>query len=324
LGVGNYTEQDIREAARAFTGWHSDDDEFDFDEAAHDTGSKTVFGKSGNWNGDDIVRFCLEKDCCARYLVRKFYRFFISEAETPPDSLLEPLADQFRKSDYDIAGLVRTILGSRHFFSEHAYRRRIKNPVELAVGSLLAVASPEALAKGQISQEPLIAALEAMGQPLFNPPNVKGWPGGKNWLNTSTVLARHNFVQQVASANLPLGRRPPANRAEELEIQAEEDLIQAENAKRAANRENQQAQKPRPSPRPNLDLMAVVRREKPVGPRETVRLLLDMFLQGEIDAQSRTALEKFIAEGKAEGATRDWRIRDAGHTIMTMPEFQLA
>jgi uncharacterized protein (DUF1800 family) len=324
LGVGNYTEQDIREAARAFTGWHSDDDDFDFDEAVHDTGSKTVFGKTGNWNGDDIVRFCLEKDCCARLLVRKFYRFFISEAETPPDSFLEPLADQFRKSDHEIAGLLRAILSSRHFFSEHAYRRRIKSPVELAVGSLLAVASPKALAEGQVSQEPLIAALESMGQPLFNPPNVKGWPGGKNWLNTSTVLARHNFAQRVASADLPLGRRPPSNRAEEIELQAELDQIEVENAKRTANRESEKADKPRPSPSPALDLMAVVRQEKPAGARETIRLLLDMFLQGEIDKEARKALEKFIAEGKADAAARDWRVRDAAHTIMTMPEYQLA
>src|SRR5262249_37583525 len=158
-----------------------------FDARVHDDGPKTVFGKTGPWNGDDVVRLCLEKECAATFIVRKLYRFFISEAHVPRDSLLEPLAQQFRKSDYDIATLVGTMLRSRHFFSEHAYHQRLKSPVEYAVGTLLAVVSPETLTKGQVSQEPLITRLESMGQPLFAPPNVKGWPGGKNVLNTSTV-----------------------------------------------------------------------------------------------------------------------------------------
>src|SRR5262249_21894638 len=126
LGVGNYTEQDIREAARAFTGWHSDGDEFEFDARAHDDGPKSIFAKTGNWNGDDVVKFCLEKPCAAVFLVRKLYRFFIDEAHEPPEKLLEPLADQFRRSDYDIAALVRTMISSRQFFSEHSYRQRVK------------------------------------------------------------------------------------------------------------------------------------------------------------------------------------------------------
>src|SRR5262249_7505832 len=114
LGVGNYTETDIREAARAFTGWRIEDDQFEFNARAHDDGSKTVFDKTGTWNGDDIVRLCLEKRCAAPFIVRKLYGYLISESQSPPDSFLEPLADQFRKSDYDIAALVQTMLGSRH------------------------------------------------------------------------------------------------------------------------------------------------------------------------------------------------------------------
>src|SRR5262245_15251582 len=162
LGVGNYTETDIREAARAFTGWHTDDENFEFNAKRHDEGEKTIFGKKGNWNGDDVVRFCLEKPCCARFIVRKMYRFFISEGHEPPDALLEPLAEQFCKSDYDIAALVKTILGSRHFFSAYAYRQRIKSPAEFVVGSVRAVAAPDALEKGQIPQSPLISKMEAM------------------------------------------------------------------------------------------------------------------------------------------------------------------
>src|SRR5262249_25856374 len=183
---------------------------------------KSIFAKTGNWNGDDVVKFCLEKPCAAVFLVRKLYRFFIGEAHEPPEKLLEPLADQFRRSDYDIAALVRTMISSRQFFSEHSYRQRVKSPVEFAVGAVLAAASPETLKQGRVAQEALITRLDGMGQPLFAPPNVKGWPGGKNWLNTSTVLARHNFALDIASADLPLGRRPPGSRAEEIALQAEE------------------------------------------------------------------------------------------------------
>jgi uncharacterized protein (DUF1800 family) len=318
LGVGNYTEQDIREAARAFTGWHSDDEEFEFDARVHDDGPKTVFGKTGPWNGDDIVRLCLEKECAAGFIVRKLYRFFISEAHVPPDSLLEPLAQQFRKSDYDIAALIGTMLRSRHFFSEHAFHQRLKSPVEFAVGMLLAVASPETLTKGQVSQEPLITRLESMGQPLFAPPNVKGWPGGKNWLNTSTVLARHNFAQELASADLKPGRRPPSSQFEEIE----ETVREAELAK--APQPPKDATKPRPSPMATLDVVSAVRREKATNPAEIVQTLLDLLLQADIDKDARSRLEKFLAEGNPQGSALDWRIRDAAHTIMTMPEYELA
>ncbi|HMF15493.1 MAG TPA: DUF1800 domain-containing protein [Gemmataceae bacterium] len=324
LGVGNYTEQDIREAARAFTGWHSDGDEFEFAAALHDDGPKSIFGKTGNWNGDDVLRFCLEKQCAASFLVRKLYRFFVGEAHDPPEMLLEPLANQFRKSEYDVALLVRTILGSRHFFSEHAYRQRIKSPVEFAVGAVLAAASPAALAEGRVAQEGLINRTDSMGQPLFAPPNVKGWPGGKNWLNTSTVLARHNFALDISSANLPIGRRPPTNRFEEIEVQVEEDSFQAENAAKAGQGKAATANKPRPAPSPALDIAAAVQREKPEKPAQLVQLLLELLLQGEIEKEARTKLEKFVADGNPEGPALAWRIRDAAHAIMTVPEYQLA
>jgi uncharacterized protein (DUF1800 family) len=319
LGVGNYTEQDIREAARAFTGWHSDDDQYEYNAAVHDDGSKTVFGKTGPWNGGDIVRLCLEKECAARFLVKKLYRFFISEAQDPPKALLEPLADQFRKSDYDIGALVRTMLSSRHFFSPHAYRQRMKSPVEFAVGTLLAVVTPENFTEGKVSQEPLISRLDAMGQPLFAPPNVKGWPGGRSWLNTSTVLARHNFAQEIASADLKPGRRPISNQGEEVEV-----FLEAPEAPQPPPDKGKDATRPRPIPTKALDVASVLRREKADKPAETVQLLLDLLLQGEIDKDARSKLEKFVAEGTPHGAALDWRIRDTAHTIMTMPEYQLA
>ena len=128
LGVGHYTEKDIREAARAFTGWHTNGGEFDFNARFHDDGEKTVLGQTGNWNGDDVLDILLKRADCAEFLVRKLYRTFVSELQDPPAKLLAPLAESFRKTDYDIADLVRRMLSSRHFFSAHAYPSKDQKP----------------------------------------------------------------------------------------------------------------------------------------------------------------------------------------------------
>ena len=205
LGVGHYTEKDIREAARAFTGWRTDGVGFAFDARLHDDGPKTVLGQTGAWDGGDVVRIVLEQPAAARFLVRKLYHFLVSEKAVPPDSLLEPLCESFRKSDYDIAGLVRTILASRHFYSDHAFRQRIKGPVEYVLGAVQAVYrryGEEDADYRPLPQQVLVGRLGAMGQHLFAPPNVKGWPGGPSWLNTSTMLERDNFAGALAMGTL--------------------------------------------------------------------------------------------------------------------------
>jgi hypothetical protein len=195
LGVGNYTEKDIREAARAFTGWHTDssfpNEAFEYNQIEHDEGSKTLFGQTGNWNGEDVVRFCCNHYSCAMLLVSKLYNFLVSETP-PPRGLLTPLEERFRKSDFDIADLVRTMLGSRLFFSPHAYRKRVKWPVEYALEAIRTVIP------GRTPLSNVIEALPQMGQALFAPPNVKGWRTGTDWLNSATLLARNNFAESVA------------------------------------------------------------------------------------------------------------------------------
>lgn len=213
LGVGHYLEKDIQEAARAFTGWHvlpalstpgiEGEDRFEFVAVQHDNGEKTVFGRTGNWNGDDIVKFCCDKPDCATFLVGKLYTFLISETR-PSEKLLEPLAERFRKSDYDIADLVKTMLGSRLFFSEHAYRKRVKWPVEYALAAVrAAVPARPKVTDPWVPFGDFIDPLAKMGQVLFAPPNVKGWRTGTDWLNSATLLARNNFAETVAMGNWP-------------------------------------------------------------------------------------------------------------------------
>src|SRR5262249_34241010 len=158
-------------------------DRFTFAPRFHDDGPKAFLGQTGPWDGTDVQRIILARPAVALFLTRKLYRYFVAETADPPDALLEPLAERFRHGDYDVGDLVATTLRSRHFFSEYAYRQRVKSPVEFAVGVVRAV-HPSAAPRD------LVQPLEAMGQPLFAPPNVKGWPGGKTWLNSATVLAR--------------------------------------------------------------------------------------------------------------------------------------
>jgi hypothetical protein len=183
---------------------------------------------------------------------------------------------------------------------------------------------PDYRREQNLPQEPLIGKVDGMGQQLFAPPNVKGWPGGRSWLNTSTVLARHNFTQELSAGNLQQGRRPAANRFEEVELAVEEEARAAQEAAQQAKGAPKQPDKPRPLPVAYLDLAALVRKEGATKPNEIAALLLDLFLQGPVSKPAQANLEKFLSDGKPEKDALDWRIRDAAHAVMTMPEYQLA
>jgi uncharacterized protein (DUF1800 family) len=194
LGLGHYTERDIKEAARAFTGWEVRDGRFWFNRTQHDTGLKTVLGRSGRFTGDDILGILLEQPAAGRFLVRKLFRYLISDTAEPPDGLIEPLAATYRQHDYDTGWLVRQMLGSRLCFSRHAVRQKIKSPVELAIGLLRAL-------EGTTNLYSLAEDLRSMGQGVFYPPNVKGWDGGAEWVNSSALLARANLVWALVSGS---------------------------------------------------------------------------------------------------------------------------
>ena len=196
LGIGNYTEKDIREAARAFTGWEIQGGEGKFNPAQHDSGEKTVLGEKGKLKGEDIVRICLEQKSAPFFITKKLFRFLISETMEPTPELLEPLTSEFRKSDYDFGALVKAVLRSNLFFAPEAYRTRVKAPVDFALGIVHGL-------EGRIGTTALAASLEELGQNLFYPPSVKGWDGGPAWLNGQTLLVRQNLALALTSTEDP-------------------------------------------------------------------------------------------------------------------------
>jgi uncharacterized protein (DUF1800 family) len=318
LGVGHYTEKDVKEAARAFTGWHTDGRDFRFDVRDHDDGTKTVLGRTGAWDGGDVVRIVLDQPAAARFLVGKLYQFLISENGTLSDALLEPLCESFRKSDYDIAHLVRTMLASRHFYSEHAFRQRIKGPVEYALGAVQAVYrrygedEPE---YRPLVQHPLVICLTEMGQRLFAPPNVKGWPGARSWLNTSTMLERDNFAAALALGTL-WDEQPPRRPAPAPTSLGDVALRLAR--PKPENPADESA------PPAALDPARLLREENVRGPEEVVGALLDLYVPGGVRAEARARLVAFVADGAPSGRALDRRVRETVHAILTMPEYQLA
>jgi hypothetical protein len=306
LGVGHYSEKDIREAARAFSGWHTNGNDFDFNARYHDDGEKTVLGKTGNWNGEDVLAILLKRPDCAEFLVRKLYRTLVGELQEPPAKLLAPLAESFRKTDYDIGDLLRRMVSSRHFFSAHAFRRRIKSPVEYVLGAV------KTIYDGVPSPQPLVHRLEVMGQQLFAPPNVKGWPGGQAWLNTSTVLARVNFAQALVMGGL----WNDPSRGENSEF------VRVETA--PAPQQPAVKLPEEPPPPENQDVARLVRQAKATRPEEVVAVLIDAFLPGGVGNSARAKLTAFVADGKPAGAALDRRVREVAHAILSMPEYQLA
>jgi uncharacterized protein (DUF1800 family) len=322
LGVGHYNETDIREAARAFTGGRTNGDGFRFDARSHDSGLKTVLGQTGAWDGTDVVRIVLEQPATALFLVRKLYRYLVSEKAVPPDSLLEPLCDSFRKSDYDIAELVRTILSSRHFYSDHAFRQRVKGPVEFVLGAVQAVyrryGAKEA-AYRPLPQQVLVDRIGAMGQQLFAPPNVKGWDGGPSWLNTSTMLERDNFAEALSMGTLwACPSRPPAAAMAE----AREALVQASGQPGQQN--SAAGISGDPPPPLAFDSARLLAEEAVSRPEEIVRALLDLHLPGGVRSVVRSKLVSFIASGDPWGPALACRVREAVHAILSSVEYQLA
>ncbi len=193
LGEGQYREEDVKEAARAFTGWSLDPERgtFRFRRAQHDPGMKSLFGQRGPYTGEDVIDLLLAQPATAEFIVSKLWREFIGEPSARDELELRRLAELFRASGLELRPLLRELLLSPAFWAPEQRGTMAKSPVDLVVGTL------RSLSFSVADPAPLAIALRQMGQDLFGPPNVKGWPGGKHWLTSQTLLTRKAFLDRL-------------------------------------------------------------------------------------------------------------------------------
>jgi hypothetical protein len=304
LGIGNYTEQDVRESARAFTGWVLRGDrkagqiEAVFVPRQHDDGSKTFLGHTGNFDGDAIVDLIVQQPASARFIAKKLFSFFAYP--NPSDDVLQPLVAAYTASNYSIKALVRAILTSDAFYSATAYRALVKSPADLVAGTVRALGL-DTDAKG------LPQMMAQMGQELFNPPNVAGWPGGPAWLASGTWLARLNFANRVVGT---VGPHPPAPSPAALGRGSTTPLPGGSTPLSTSGGEGSGV-------RPVLD----------GAPGEVVDRVDGLLLDGQISPDQRQVLVDYLTppNGASPGnAWLDERRRGTLYLALAMPEYHLA
>ena len=361
MGVGNYSEQDIREAARAFTGWNYVDLKFVVNRDEHDDSDKSVLGQRGPLDGVQVIDVILAQPVTAEFLASKIYRFFVREDVTP--QLRRQLGAVLRDNRYEIAPLLTTILLSRDFYSAPSYGTRIKGPVELVVSTYKKLGLTSVPGVPDFND-----TTSTLGQQLFRPPTVAGWAQGRSWVTPGLLIERGNFARDVVFPDInyiPTDRYPSLLTGDEIRSVHERislgyDITSATkpmsmayggagdagmamsssmvdrdedfNTRYASYRGWQMAvEKVKPIPRTfaQLDLTAMVEREKLTSTTQVVDYFLGRLLVVQIDATRRAELIAFL---DAELGTADIQraqtymedpLRMLVHLILSMPEYQL-
>lgn len=196
IGRGHYTEQDIKESARSFTGWsyNGKTTEFSFRPGVHDTGIKTFMGTTANFCGEDIINIILKNPQTAKFICTKLYKYLVNEV--PDDAHINQMADVFYKGNYEISPLLQFVFQSDWFYEDKNMGNVIKSPVEFMVGLnrqfYVTYHNPDVLMQFQ----------RTLGQVLFRPPNVAGWPGGRNWIDSSSLMYRMKIPSTILSAGV--------------------------------------------------------------------------------------------------------------------------
>jgi uncharacterized protein (DUF1800 family) len=297
VGIGNYSETDIRESARAFTGYRVDmtTQQFRFARPQHDDGSKSFMGRTGPLQGDDIIDILVKQPACAQFIGRKLWRFFVED--DPPQPIVDGIANRLRAHNYEMRPLLREIFSSAEFYSPRVMGNQIKSPIQYLIhtSKLLETELPS----------PMIVqnALLQMGQILFAPPNVKGWDGGKTWISTSTLLFRYNFANYLLSGDTMAGPSVPHGKRGGLGFRGRDESVQS------AQREPVDINKLIPE---------AVRRK----PQELVELLSQRFFQRSAADQERSAFLKYLEARKPD--TSDDTMRGLLHLMMSTAQFQVA
>jgi len=214
LGIGNYSEDDVKQAARAFTGWMHDGDKYIFNARQHDFASKNFLGHTGNFNGDDVIEIILANPACARFISSELFEYFVHPGPQP--QVVEALADILRGGNYQLRPLLQAMFRSRAFYNSQAIGIQIKSPVQLVIGTIRMLDLPM-----PPQPQALMGPLQLMGQVPMMPPNVKGWPGGHSWVNASTIFVRYNTATRLASLRtLSLGELPEESKTPEEIVDA--------------------------------------------------------------------------------------------------------
>jgi uncharacterized protein (DUF1800 family) len=348
MGVGNYTEDDIREAARAFTGWGNDDLTFVVDTEKHDGGLKRFLGREGHFSGEDILQIILEQRQTAIYIASKLYRFFVREEISP--GFAEQLGDLLRDNNYEIAPFLTTIFLSEDFYSEPSVATHIKSPTELLVSTyrklgldaLPGIPDPYTTCK-------------TLGQVLLYPPTVAGWGEGRSWITPGLLFERANFAREVMFPNIIEFRDPNHNPGGEvrrvnrniiagMEITAAtleegaapskvagmQETFNTRYASLVGYSEALRKLKPLPRMAPQFSLSDIVTDAGATTASDAIDVLIRQLLRVPLTPPARAALVDTLVrelgtETLAEAHTyMEHPLRIAAHLIMSSPQFQLA
>jgi uncharacterized protein (DUF1800 family) len=291
IGRGNYTENDVKENARAFTGWGFNmNGEFVFRAFAHDNGTKTFLGKTGNFNGDDAIDIILEQRATANFIAKKIYRFFVNE--NVDDEKVAFLGNRFYQNNYYIKKLLADIFTSGWFYEENNIGTRIKSPVELLVGIRRLV--PIQLQRPEIQ----LLFEKILGQVLFFPPNVAGWPGGKNWIDSSALMFRLMLPQLLASSGRLL-----------LSPKADDDVMMG--------KEGVEDTKPGQNISVDIDWNSVFKVFADTSSENLSRRINDIILQ------TKTSVNPNVLKRYSNNTSREEFIKSTIVELMSTPEYQL-
>ncbi|HEY2615074.1 MAG TPA: DUF1800 domain-containing protein [Chthoniobacterales bacterium] len=298
IGIGNYTEADIRESARAFTGYRIDmtNQQFRFAPIQHDASPKMFMGKTGAWNGDDIIDILMKQPAAAQFLARKLWRFFAEDE--PSTQIVDAVAARLREHRFEMRPVLREIFSSRDFYSDAAMRNQIKSPVQYLIQTAKLLGTE--LPAPQVAQN----AMRQMGQILFAPPNVKGWDGGKAWISTSTLLFRYNFANYLINGD---AMRPATDPAK----QKGGDL--------GFRRGPAFAPLPRRDP---IEVGKIIPPQLRDKPDELVAHLSARFFQTPAPEKERDAFVQYLNARQPDNG--DETMRGLLHLMMSTPQFQLA
>jgi uncharacterized protein (DUF1800 family) len=302
MGRGNYTEQDVKEAARAFTGWGATlKGDFVFRRMLHDEDSKEFLGKSGRFDGDDILDMLIDQRATANFITRKIYRYFVNEQVD--EEKVKWLANRFYK-DYNIQSLMEDIFSSDWFYDEKNIGARIKSPIELMVGIRRIL--PMQLENDDV--ELLVQRL--LGQILFYPPNVAGWPGGTNWIDSSSLMFRLRLPQMIHDGEA-INLSPKTDDDQQMGMKEEFKFGNGKGNQGNANKLMKQPIAAQINWTPFIDKFASVPKENLVG--EITKTLL----------QTSGAPSQQLIDGQADKSSREAFIKSVTISLMATPEYQL-